>query len=51
MMFGLANVCVVDGITIGDHVVVGMGSIVTKNIPEWQIYAGNPAKNWAKKKI
>lgn len=46
-----ANVCVVDGITIGDHVVVGMGSIVTKNIPEWQIYAGNPAKKIGQRKI
>lgn len=39
-----ANVNVVDGVTIGDHVVVGMGSVVTKDVPDWAIVAGNPAR-------
>jgi acetyltransferase-like isoleucine patch superfamily enzyme len=39
-----ANVCVVDGVKIADHAVVGMGSIVTKDVPKWAIVAGNPAK-------
>ena len=30
--------------TIGDGVVVGMGSVVTKDIPSYQIWGGNPAK-------
>ena len=39
-----AQVGIVDGVTIGDHAVVGMGSIVTKDVPDWAIVAGNPAK-------
>lgn len=32
------------GVTIGDGAVVGMGSIVTKDVPPYTIVAGNPAK-------
>ena len=32
------------GITIGDGAVIGMGSIVTKDVPPYEIWAGNPAK-------
>lgn len=32
------------GVNIGDGAVVGMGSVVTKDIPPYAIYAGNPAK-------
>jgi Acetyltransferase (isoleucine patch superfamily) len=32
------------GITIGDGAVIGMGSIVTKDVPAYSIWAGNPAK-------
>lgn len=39
-----ANANVVDGVTIGNHVVVGMGSVVTKDVPDWAIVAGNPAR-------
>ena len=35
---------VVDGVSIGNHVVVGMGSVVTKDVPDWAIVAGNPAR-------
>jgi len=31
-------------VTIADHTVIGAGSVVTKNISEPGIYAGNPAK-------
>jgi acetyltransferase-like isoleucine patch superfamily enzyme len=31
-------------VTICDHVVIGAGAVVTKNIDEPGIYAGNPAK-------
>jgi len=39
-----AGVIIVPGITIGDHVVIGAGSIVTKNIPSNVIAVGNPCK-------
>lgn len=32
------------GITIGKNAIVGAGSVVTKNVPENTIVAGNPAK-------
>lgn len=38
------NVKILKGVTIGNNSVVGMGSIVTKDIPENSIAAGNPAK-------
>ncbi|MDO8344210.1 MAG: acyltransferase [Cellvibrio sp.] len=38
-----ANTGIVDGITIGDHAVVGMGSIVTKSVTAYAKIAGNPA--------
>jgi acetyltransferase-like isoleucine patch superfamily enzyme len=31
-------------VTITDHVVIGAGSVVTKDITESGIYAGNPAR-------
>lgn len=33
-----------DGVKIGDHAVVGMNSMVTKDVPEQSIVAGNPAQ-------
>jgi acetyltransferase-like isoleucine patch superfamily enzyme len=38
-----ANVGIVDGVDIGDHAVIGMGSIVTKSIAPNMKVAGNPA--------
>ncbi len=38
------KVLVKAGVTIGDGVVIGMGSVVTKDIPSYEIWAGNPAK-------
>ncbi len=32
------------GVTIGDGAIIGMGSVVTKNVPPYEIWAGNPAK-------
>ena len=32
------------GITIGDHVVVGAGSVVTKDLPSNVIAVGNPCR-------
>lgn len=38
-----ANVCIVDGVSIGDKAIIGMGSVVTKNVPAGAKVAGNPA--------
>ena len=34
---------ILKGVTIGENTIVGAGSVVTKNIPENEIWAGNPA--------
>ena len=39
-----ANAGVVDGVTSGDHAVVGMGAVVTRDVPAWAIVAGSPAR-------
>lgn len=39
-----SRVCIRDGVTIGDHAVIGIGSVVTRDIPAWAIAAGNPAR-------
>jgi len=38
------NAIVLTGVTIGSNAVVGAGSVVTKDIPNREIWAGNPAK-------
>ncbi len=38
-----ANVLILKGVTIGDRSIVGAGSVVTRCIPEDEIWAGNPA--------
>lgn len=35
---------ILSGVCVGDGAIVGAGSVVTKNIPAYSIYAGNPAK-------
>lgn len=32
------------GVKIGSNVVVGTGSVVTRDIPDWSIAAGNPCR-------
>jgi acetyltransferase-like isoleucine patch superfamily enzyme len=39
-----ANVMVLKGVKIGKEAVIGAGAIVTKNIPDYAIAHGNPAK-------
>lgn len=38
------RVCILPGVTIGEKAIVGAGSVVTKNVPDYAIVAGNPAK-------
>ena len=38
------GVFVKGGVTIGVGAVIGMGSVVTKSVPAYAIYAGNPAR-------
>ena len=39
-----ANAIILPGVTIGKNSVVAAGSIVTKNVPDYKVVAGNPAK-------
>ena len=39
-----AHAGVTDGVTIGDHAVVAMGAVVTRDVPDWAIVAGVPAR-------
>lgn len=32
------------GVAIGNHAVIGAGAVVTHDVPDWEIWAGNPAK-------
>lgn len=38
-----AHAMILKGVTIGRHSVVGAGAVVTKDIPDGQIWGGNPA--------
>ena len=38
------NTVIIGGITIGDYVVIGAGSVVVKDVPSHSVVAGNPAK-------
>ena len=39
-----AHVGIKDGVNIADHAVIGMNSMVTKNVSEREIVVGNPAR-------
>jgi len=39
-----ANVTILKGVTIGNGAVIGAGAVVTKDIPEYAIAVGNPAR-------
>ena len=38
------NTIVCPGVKIGNNVVIGAGSVVTKDISDWSIAAGNPCR-------
>ena len=35
---------ILPGVTIGDHSIIGAGSVVTKDVEPWTIVGGNPAR-------
>ena len=39
-----ANATILDGITIGEYALIGAGSVVTSNVPDYALVYGNPAK-------
>jgi len=39
-----ANCVITAGVTIGRHAVIGAGSVVTKDIPQFSVAVGNPAR-------
>jgi len=40
-----ANSTILAGITIGSYALIGAGSVVTKDIPDFSVWYGNPAKH------
>lgn len=39
-----SNATIVCGVTLGKHCVIGAGAVVTKDVPDYAIAAGNPAR-------
>ena len=39
-----ANATILPGVTIGQYALIGAGSVVTKNVNDYAVVAGNPAK-------
>ncbi|NRA16456.1 MAG: N-acetyltransferase [Oceanospirillaceae bacterium] len=39
-----ASATILPGLTIGQYAMIGAGAVVTKNVPEYAVVAGNPAK-------
>ena len=39
-----SNSTILPGVTVGDNAVISAGSVVTRDVPENMVVAGNPAK-------
>jgi len=46
-----SNVTIMPGVKIGDYSVIGAGSILTKEVAKYEIWAGNPAKKIRNRQI
>ena len=46
-----ANATIICGVTIGEYALIGAGTVVTKNIPQYALVVGNPSKQigWVSK--
>ncbi len=38
------RIIVLPGVRIGSHAVIGSGSVVTRDVPDYAVAAGNPAR-------
>lgn len=45
-----AGAIICDGVIIGTGAIIGAGSVVTKDVPAYEIWAGNPAKKIGERK-
>lgn len=43
-VWGASNILILDGVTIGNDVTIGAGSVIRKNIPDGAVVIGNPAQ-------
>jgi UDP-2-acetamido-3-amino-2,3-dideoxy-glucuronate N-acetyltransferase len=39
-----ANATIICPVTIGKHAFIGAGAVVTKDVPDWAVVVGNPAR-------
>ena len=39
-----ANAVILPGVRVGKHAIVGAGAVVTKDVPDYAVAVGNPAK-------
>lgn len=39
-----ANATILPGLTVGEYAMIGAGAVVTKDVPEYAVVVGNPAK-------
>ncbi|MBX9689142.1 MAG: putative colanic acid biosynthesis acetyltransferase [Candidatus Obscuribacterales bacterium] len=47
--FICARAFVLPGVTIGDGAIVGAQALISRDIPDWSVWAGNPAKEISKR--
>lgn len=46
-----AGAIITPGVTIGDGAIVAAGAVVTKDVPAWEVWAGNPARFIKKREV